>query len=169
MSKELKALIFSAKMLCEKDSNILIRVGKSERACQFRIAKYLSECLEKDGLFIDCEFNKLGNITKTIIDNGESHDVIPDIIYHDRNFKNLCVIEIKMYSTINYNSYFSDDRIKVQHIMKDLCYTHGYCVSDIHINGFTIHIINKRNRNTRKIIFNNQNSSWSMRIERDHF
>lgn len=136
--------------LCERDSNLLTYNRRRERFCHFRIAYYLANILESryEGFFIDCEFDKDNMAEKVVEINGDKQEVRPDIIYHNRNKKNIFAIEIKL-GELKHDSRqpkFQDDRDKVYHYLRDkgLHYIFGFCISNIYKNKFTIHhIFNK--------------------------
>lgn len=146
----LRAIAIAVIKLCERDTNLLANNRRRERFCHFRIAYYLANILERryKGFFIDCEFDKNNSNEKLVEINGEKQGVRPDIIYHNRNKKNIFVIEIKIgeLKHDSRQSKFEDDRDKVYHYLSDkgLHYIFGFCISDIYKNKFTIHhIFNK--------------------------
>lgn len=130
------------------DGELLVR-KPHEQTISFRIAKYLSESLEK-GLFrVDCEFHgnldENGDRRKEIPRSKCSNDkekmkIRPDIIFHKRSKTacfgpNLFLIEVKKGSP-------NGDIAKVTHALNDLHYKQTFCIYNIKVDSVTVCEVN---------------------------
>lgn len=119
-----------------------------ELTFSFRLAHYLANKLEcgSSSLKIDREYfgdiHDLYTKRKTI----EGKQVIPDIIFHDRNDQNEFCLEIKWES-------MGGDKEKIEKIVNKYHYKEGYCLYNITKNGYTLYCLNS---NTSEI----KNYNW---------
>lgn len=130
------------------DGELLARITH-EQTISFRIAKYLSESLEKGLFSVDCEFHgnldENGDRRKEIPRNESSNDkekkkIRPDIIFHQRSNKdcvgiNLFLVEVKKESP-------NGDIEKARKAMKELNYHQAFCLSNVGKNYVTLYEIN---------------------------
>lgn len=119
-----KMLITCLNQLYQDDS-LLFRNNLGERTLVFRIGCYLSTLLNQtdpdSGYSVDCEYNKIGILTKVIYGN---HVQYPDLILHKRTDPsvgeegdNLLVVEFKKgNSRGNQRKGISNDINKLTHL-----------------------------------------------------
>ena len=134
--------------LYENDQYLICRYGNnyvSERAITFNLGHYLNNIFKEIHEFkysIDCEFNRDIDEVKKM----GKHDIIPDIIIHERgsNKDNLVAIEVKTWWN-NKNEERKRDEDKLFYLT-DSCHQYKYKY------GFSL-IINKNREDTEIKIF----------------
>lgn len=101
----------------------LFRINVSERTLTHRLAVYLEAAFE--GWHVDCEYNRDGDIPKSLQTKRGRKRVLPDIIVHKRGPKgpNLLVIEAKKSSDLTMKNKNSD-YIKLRAYKDELQYSH---------------------------------------------
>ena len=120
------------KNLLEKDLD-LIKNCNYEPTISGRIAMYFRECfvdLEKENIFVDVEYDKFGlnDKKRSIQSNGNSNNIRPDILIHERTTqnKNLLYCEIKKDVCEN-----ASDKNKVKEQVDDKNYKFGLFINKI--------------------------------------
>jgi hypothetical protein len=95
--------------LVERDAD-LFRLDVNERTITAKLAEYIQELLPE--WHVDPEYNRIRNLVKEVELDGESVNVIPDLIAHRRNSgDNLLVLEAKKIGDREADAY---DRRKIQ-------------------------------------------------------
>jgi hypothetical protein len=142
--KYLNAIKSALESFYENDSDLL-QGRMHEMTFCFRIAKYLSELLEKGDKRIDCEYHSMvcddEYVRKSIRNNKKRKNIRPDIIFHQRSSpnasgKNIFALEVKIGSP-------GKDLDKVQDIVLGLDYEYGFCISNVRKCSVTIYELRK--------------------------
>lgn len=119
----------------------LLENDVSERALTHRLANYIEAEFSSDGVFVDCEYNRmLGEDGKqvpkeifTLIENDissndpEGKTVFPDIIVHGRrgdNSNNILIVEVKKSTNLTGKNQ-KQDECKIEAYCDQLNYRYG--------------------------------------------
>jgi len=92
---DIKTVVIQALNMLYKNDMILVADKRKsmERAIIARMGMYLRELCERDGIVVDCEYNRMGDGPKEM----HGGKIIPDILIHQRNTdkQNLLYCEVK--------------------------------------------------------------------------
>ena len=115
-----KVVLSALDALFRKDANLL-EVNVAEQTIAARLAQYLQEHFPDYD--VDVEYNRMGDVPKTVVWSDKPEQVYPDIIVHRRRTEtNILAIELKKTS----NPETKDrDLLKLAAYRRDLGYLHA--------------------------------------------
>lgn len=124
-----------------KNNSFLIENNVNERAITHRLAKYVEAEFSSDGVFVDCEYNRMrgadgAQVPKRVYSlvedsitspdpNGDT--VFPDIIVHGRrgdNSNNILIVEVKKSTNLDVVNQKKDEG-KIEAYCDELNYRYG--------------------------------------------
>lgn len=160
-------------MLTKESGSLLAGNNSNERSIVFRLAIYMREQfaeMEKQGIYIDCEYNRQGEPGDSKMENPDlPHDtqtnrwIIPDIVLHERgnDINNIIYLEAKRcgYQTGN------DAKKVLQQVIGTRKYQYGVYIYKLNQKNIELSFYAKESGETPLIFRYNRKTNLLEEIE----